>query len=140
MEKPLAYFIGEDALEQLIAFISGSEPVAVSDVEALAVPFTVDGFTVDKGAGFFGQVILHPQVVVAHVYVHWNALVNQSANGRNQAGEAFGYSAFVFKPEVKQVTHQKDLCGIVGRFFQPSHDEPFTVDGLGVRREAQMKV
>ena len=79
----------------------------------------------DFCAELFGEVVVHPHVVVADKVVDFDAQIGQFAEFAQQAAIAFGNGLPIFKPEVKNIAQQVEFGDIGFDLVQPMDKMPF---------------
>ena len=70
-------------------------------------------------AQLFGQVIVHPNIVVACKEMDRNAIVNNIGNSTQKTGEATRGNFLVVDPKVENIAYQINFRGILPNGVQP---------------------
>ncbi len=106
MKCPLRQRIAENPLQQLVFSVARSQTIAMPDVIGFAKQFAHNRLVMNLRAELFGEVTLHPHVMVADEVVDFDPHIGQFAEFAQQTAVSFGNGLVIFKPEVKDIAHQ----------------------------------
>ncbi len=113
---------GENASEEFVARVSGTQTVSVAYGHAQAVELCVaHALGVQFKAHFLGKVVPVPEVVVAAKQVDFNTLIRQIRQSPQQTRVSLGHGVPVLKPKIKQIPHQIQGAGVRSDGSQPRH-------------------
>ena len=112
-EEPLAGLAVEDAAYHLERLVGIAQPVAVSQVENLAIELNCLWLFMQDNTALFLQVFVGPDIVVASEVMYLDTHVGQFGYLSEETGEAFWHHIFIFVPEVEHIAQQIDGCCLV---------------------------
>lgn len=104
---PLKKSVGKYPFQQSESMIALIQSIAMSQEEVLAIQCNGSRMSVQNDPGLLRKVIKHPDVMVAGKVVQPNPLVTEFRYLAEYPGISSWYHRFIFKPEVKQVAHEK---------------------------------
>ena len=132
--------IAKDALDEAVFSGLVAHLIAVSEEKVTAEQLHSQRAAMDDSAHFGGQVIEHPNVMVADEEVDFHAGVVQLGQFAQETHVAAGHDVAVLVPIVEHVTQKVDGRGIRGNAVHPA-DEPLLVGhGIGRVTVAEMGV
>ncbi len=124
-KQPLKEAVCKYLFQKMIAGVVGIQSIAMGQEELLVVEADTHFVVMYLNPQFGGQVVEHPNVVVAREKVNRDARVDQLGNFAEAARKASRNNFPVLEPIVEDIAHQKQGGGVVFYFIQPLHKEPF---------------
>ncbi len=112
----------------------------MAEKETLAEKICDEHVTVDNGTNLTGQVVEHPDVVVAYEYVYLHAAVRQLCHLSEEAGEAFRYDVTIFIPVVEHIAEEIDRLRLMLYAVHPAHQLSLNSKRVIMKSGAQMGV
>lgn len=139
-KSPLAKGVSEYALQDFIPLIARPKTVAMSYVKGMASKLAYDRRTIDRYTELLFEIVEHPHVVVARKDVYRQARVAQFRELAQKAHIATRHDAGVLKPEVEQITDQKEFRRIAPDVVQPAQELRFALPTAQPGIDAEVKV
>ncbi len=137
---PLRQRVAENFFQQFVFPVSRTQSVAVADVIGFSIELAHDRMVVNLRPELFGEIPLHPHVVIADKIMDFDTHIGQFAEFAEDAAIAFGNGLPVLKPEVKDIAHQIEFGDIRLDLFEPPHKMAFAHQARDRIRRAEMQI
>lgn len=138
--EPLGEGAAEYRLQYLIACIAGAKAIAMGYEELLAIELACNRCVVHGYIQLGGEVVQHPEVVVAREGFYAQAAIPQMGQLAEETGIAAGYYIAVLEPGIEQIADEVELCRIGGYLIQPLADAFFAGYGGGMVGYAEVEI
>src|SRR5438128_12488487 len=112
----------------------------MSYVKFFAVPFISLRSMINRYVQFFFKIAAHPHIMIAHKKIYGDAAVCYFCKFTKQPNITPGYNGFIFIPEIKHISKNKNPLCIITDTFKKSNYFFFTYQAAFVIRNADMKV
>src|SRR5258708_19297442 len=111
-KKPLAGGTVKKPLQNFVCPVTRPQAITVTNKEYLIINFQWHRFPMDGNAQFVGKIVEHPHIVIAGKKRDRQSPIPQFSELPLQPDKSFRDSFPVFKPEIKNVSHQVDGVSI----------------------------
>src|ERR1700694_2880840 len=89
---------------------------------------------------FLSEIVEHPHIMVAFKQVNFYSRIREFSQFAYEPYISFRHYCFVFKPEIKCITHKKSLGSICFNHIQQASEPIFPFAARSIVRGAQMKI
>ena len=136
--SPLKSGIGKNAFESLVADVTRSDAITMSNHTSHAVIITDNRFAVQRYPQLIFEITEAPEIVVTHMVVDGNAGICNACDGTEQSHATLGNRVLVFEPKIKDIAHEVNLsrrAGLCTSFsfcciLQPFNEAQFACPAL----------
>src|SRR5260221_9947001 len=111
-KKPLAGGTVKKPLQNFVGPVTRPQAITMANQQHLIINFQCHRFPVDGNIQFPGKIIEHPHIVIAGKKSDRYATVPEFSELPLQPDKSFRDSFPVFKPEIKNVSHEVDRVSI----------------------------